>query len=279
MTPSADIVICVENGSSDTDVAKIRAGARGAVNLLEIPDNLGFAGAVNLGVERALQAGAEWILLLNNDATVAPRCLARCLEEATGHPRVAAVGPAIVFADRPNLLWYGGGLMSDWFAFTRHRGLMKSAESPPPTGETEFVTGCCMLLSADAWRAVGPFRADFFAYYEDAEWCQRARSAGWTCRYVGEVLCDHAVGVSSALRDSLGLSENTAYYKARNPLRAALESKPWLRRATRVLGLLTVWNAYHAFRLVQTRRRSVTVAYWTGMVDAFRGRMGKFIAS
>jgi GT2 family glycosyltransferase len=269
-----DTIYCIENGCTSEETATVRASAPSGVELIELPTNIGFAGAVNLGVLEAIHHGAEWVLLLNNDATVNHRCLGRCLEEAAAFPLVAAVGPAISFADRPDMLWYGGGEMHDWFAFTRHRGLMASTKSPPPTGETAFVTGCCMLISTAAWNSIGPFRNDFFTYYEDAEWCQRARANGWSCRYVGEVLCAHAVSVSSSQRGNLGLSENTAYYKARNPLRAALETKAWGRRITRLLGLMLIWNPFHAWRAVQSGNPKVVVSFVKGIVDGFRGRMG-----
>jgi GT2 family glycosyltransferase len=274
MTPCPDTIYCVENGCTREQTAIVRASAPSCVELIELPTNIGFAAAVNLGVLEAIHGGAEWVLLLNNDATVNHRCLGRCLEEAAAFPRVAAVGPAISFADRPDRLWYGGGEMHDWFAFTRHRGLMASATTPPPTGETGYVTGCCMLVSAEAWAAIGPFRPEFFAYYEDAEWCQRARANGWSCRYVGEVLCAHAVSVSSSQRGDVGLSENIAYYKARNPLRVALETKAWGRRVTRLLGLMVIWNPYLAWQSMQSRSAKVAVSYITGIVDGFRGRMG-----
>jgi GT2 family glycosyltransferase len=133
-----------------------------------------------------------------------------------------------------------------------------------------------MLISAKAWVSIGPFRADFFAYYEDAEWCQRATAAGWTCRYLGEVLCTHAAGVSSGLRGSFGLSEHTAYYKARNPLRFALETRAAPRRLSRVIGLMLVWNAYHAWRIAESRSRRVAQGYWRGIHDAFKGQMGPY---
>jgi len=277
MTPPPDVLICVENGCTAEGIEAVRSGAPQGATILEIPSNVGFAAAVNRGMERVLQAGAEWVLLLNNDATVSPQCLSRCLDEVAARPHLAATGPAIRFADQPDRLWYGGGQVNDWLAFTRHRGLMGPAAKPPPSGDTAFVTGCCMLISAAAWRAVGPFRADFFAYYEDAEWCQRARAAGWSCSYVGEVLCAHAVSVSSFLRGSLGLSEKTAYYKARNPMRYALDTRSWSKRLTRVLGLMVVWNAYHAWRLFQSRDPRIARAYVRGIADAFQGCMGEYV--
>ncbi len=276
MVPQPDVMVCVENGCSPEEVALVRGAAPPATKVVELHENIGFAGAVNIGVAEALGAGANWILLLNNDAKVERNCLGRLLEEAVGYPRVAAAGPAISFADRPDRLWFGGGEVSDWFAFSRHRGLMASSAEPPRSADTGFITGCCMLVSAAAWREMGPFRADFFAYYEDAEWCQRVRAGGWRCRYVGEVLCAHAVSASSLERGSLSLSETTAYYKARNPLRFALETRALGRRLTRILGVVVVWNAYHAWRLLQLRRPNVARAYLRGIKDAFRGRMGPY---
>jgi len=276
MVPRPDAVICVENGCTAEEVNLVRTGAPPATKVIELPENIGFAGAVNLGGAAALDAGADWILLLNNDAKVEPSCLGRLVEESASQPRVAAAGPAISFADRPERLWFGGGEVDDWFAFSRHRGLMAASSDPPPSSDTGFISGCCMLVSAAAWRELGPFRADFFAYYEDAEWCQRVRARGWRCRYVGEVLCTHAVSASSLERGSLSLSETTAYYKARNPLRFALETSRLGRRLTRVLGILVVWNAYHAWRLVQLRQANVAKAYLRGITDAVRGHMGPY---
>jgi GT2 family glycosyltransferase len=276
MAPQPDLLVCVENGSSAEEIARVRARAPSTTKMVELRENIGFAGGVNLGVSHALDAGAKWILLLNNDATVDRNCLGRLLTEVNGDAHVATAGPAISFADRPDRLWFGGGDVSDWFAFSRHRGLMAPSKQPPPSADTGFITGCCMLLSAAAWREMGPFRADFFAYYEDAEWCQRVRAGGWRCRYVGEVLCTHAVSASSLERGSLSFSETTAYYKARNPMRFALETKTLGRRLTRVLGVMVVWNGYHAWRFLQLRRLNVARAYFKGIVDAFRGRMGPY---
>jgi GT2 family glycosyltransferase len=272
--PKLDALICVENGCSSGNTSVVREGAPADAQLLEIPTNIGFTAAVNRGMQVAVDGGADWILLLNNDATVSRQCLSRCVQDAVRNPKTAVVGPAIVFTDRPDRIWYGGGEVNSWLAYTRHRGLMASSSRPPPTSDTGFVTGCCMVFDARAWREVGPFRADYFAYYEDVEWCLRARSRGWRCRYVGEILCQHAVGVSSAPRGSLGLSETSAYFLARNPLRFALETKSWLRRLSRVFGVMTVWNAYNIWRLIEARDAKVTFAYAQGVSDAFRGRMG-----
>ncbi len=273
MHPAPDITICVAQQLDDAELATLRSWRPDHLRVIAVDENLGFSKAVNMAME-AVAAEVEAVLVVNNDATVDKRCLGMCLEEMVSDPLIAVVGPAIAFTDRPDLLWYGGGRHSNLFAFTQHRGLNRPSKSPPPSGDTEYVPGCCALYSVRAWRAVGSFREDFFMYYEDAEWGSRARARGWRLRYLGMVLCHHAVGVSSRQRGSLGLSDNTAYYLARNPLRYALDTPSAPLRLGRVFGLLTIWNGYNLWRVLQARRRSVGRAYLAGLSDAVRGRMG-----
>jgi GT2 family glycosyltransferase len=275
MTRPPDFVICIDNASPAADVSQLRAGMPKDTVLIELDDNIGLAAAHNVGMEYALSHDVDWTLLLNNDAIATPQCLDRCIAEATAEPHIAIVGPAVTFADEPHLLWFAGGNVSDRFAYPRHRGLREPAASPPPSSDVGYISGCCALLSSEAFRSVGPFRSDYFMYYEETEWCQRARAGGWRVRYLGEVLCSHAVSASSGARGSLGLTETMAYYLARNPLRFALETPQMLHRLTRVTGILAVYGAFNAWRAIKSRRRAVASAYIQGLADAFRGRMGK----
>jgi GT2 family glycosyltransferase len=275
MERKPDVVVCVAQECSPPFLARLRALAIPSLSLLEVTGNIGFAAAANMGIAHLLERGVEWVMLLNNDATADPPCLARCLEQAEKQHDVAVVGPAVRIMDRPAQLWFAGGVHSNAFAFTRHRGLRGPAESPPPTSDVDYISGCCAVISVAAWRQIGSFREEYFMYYEDVEWCERARRAGWRCVYVGETLCSHALGVSSGQRGSLGLSANTAYYLARNPLRFALETPTTLLRSTRVLGIVVIWGTYNVGRLRASADWSTVRAYWQGSIDALRGRMGR----
>lgn len=274
MKPAPDVLICVENGSTPEQVDLVREGAPAGTVILTSAQNRGFTGGVNLGMDAALRAGADWTLLLNNDAVVAPGCLGRALELAAADETVAVVGPAIAYLADPQRLWFAGGYVNEWLAYPRHIGLNRPISEVPPTSTTRYVSGCCALVSSVAWRSLGPFREDFFAYYEDVEWCSRARSSGWRCLFLGEVLCWHAVSASIGRRNSNGLTEGMAYYLARNPLRFAIETRPPLRRLTRLAGLLSIWTAYNGVRLLQARQGATARAYLEGMADAVMGRMG-----
>jgi GT2 family glycosyltransferase len=274
MTTRPDLIICVDNGSAAAQVSELRMGMPKDTVLIELAENMGVAAANNVGMEYALAHDVDWALFLNNDAIVDPDCLNQCLAEAIATPRIAVIGPAVTFAARPDVLWFAGGDVSDWFAFPRHRGLGHPTAMLPPTSDTGYVSTCCALVSSAAWRSVGPVRADYFMYYDDTEWCQRARAAGWRCRYLGKVLCAHDVSASSGNRGSTGLSENMAYYLARNPLRFAIETKGVLRRISRVVGLFTVYAGFNAWRTLQSRRPAIARAYVQGLADAMRGKMG-----
>lgn len=269
-----DLVVCVAQECSAPFLESLGQARVPGLSVLAIEGNLGFAAAANRGVSAAVDEGAEWVLLVNNDATVDPGCLSACLDEVARQPGIAVVGPAVRITDRPDQLWFAGGVHSTLFAYTRHRGLRQPARFPPKSADVGYVSGACALVSTQAWGQLGPFREDYFLYYEDVEWCYRARQAGWRCRYVGATLCSHALGVSSGQRGSLGLSENTAYYLARNPLRFALET-PWRPlRWSRVSGILVVWGLYNAWRLAATKKVAVWRAYLQGTMDAVGGRMG-----
>lgn len=266
-------VVCVAQEYCDEDLATIKA-ASPRTTVVAVDENLGYAAAVNLGVRRAIEAGAEWVLLVNNDATVFPECVGHCLQEARRRPRTAVVGPAVAYRSRPERLWYAGGRLQRELAVVWHSGFRSPRSSPPPSSATDYVPGCCALVSCDAWREVGPLREDFFMYFEDVEWGERARAAGWHVRYLGEVLCEHEVAASSGTGGSRYLSANAAYYLARNPVRFARETRPLALRRSRTFGAVAIWSAYNATRVRPSQWATVGRALLAGVRDGWRGSMG-----
>ncbi len=272
-TVALDPVLCVAQEYSPEDLARL-VGACPQATIVPVAENLGYASATNLGVRRAIETGAEWVLLVNNDATVDPECVERCLAEALRMPRTAVVGPAVAYRNRPERLWYAGARLHRTLGIVWHEGFRAPRSTPPPSADTDYVPGCCALVSCAAWRDVGPLRADYFMYFEDAEWGERARAAGWRIRYLGEVLCEHEVGASSGTGGSRYLSANAAYYLARNPVRFARETRPPWLRASRTFGCVVVWTAYNATRVRPAEWGTVGHALVTGLRDGWTGQMG-----
>src|SRR5438309_532614 len=113
MRPAPETIVCVVQEATVPE--SWREVEHPALRIIELGKNYGFAHAANLGVGLAVESGAEWVLLLNDDAVVEPSCLARCVEEARSDPSIAAVGPAVVFEERPDTIWFAGGRHSDEF--------------------------------------------------------------------------------------------------------------------------------------------------------------------
>ena len=94
-------VLVVDNGSTDDSVARIRA-AHPEIPIMETGRNLGFSGGCNVGVRRALEDGADYVWLLNNDTTVDPQALSAMVAVAEADPRVGAVGSVLYGYGRQN---------------------------------------------------------------------------------------------------------------------------------------------------------------------------------
>jgi GT2 family glycosyltransferase len=154
------------------------------VSLRRFARNRGFARGVNEGCR--LSRGA-WVLLLNPDVTVPPEFLdaavAYAQRIAAGDPTAGVIGVRVSdpggtrqpsAGDDPTFL---GTLLGQF----RRRSVRKCR---PIHGDrrkrVDWLTGCCLLVRRDCFRQLGGFDTDFFLYYEDVDFCKRARTAGWS---------------------------------------------------------------------------------------------------
>ncbi len=123
-------VICVDNGSSDGSPEAVRADFP-AVTVIENGSNLGFAGGNNVGIRAALERGADWVLLLNNDATLAPDAVRELDAVAGARPRAGVLGGKVLFAEPPHRVWFAGQRFNSALGYSgRPRGYGK------PDGES-----------------------------------------------------------------------------------------------------------------------------------------------
>lgn len=189
-------VIVADNGSEDDSVSRIR-GAFPAVQLMENGANLGFAAGNNRGIEAALAQGAEFVLLLNNDALIAPGALEALLADAAQHPRAGVFSGRIVFGDGSNRIWYAGARWHADRQFFEHVGYGKpDGDEYAQPGLTDYASGCAFFVRAEVFKAIGLLDERFFLTYEESDFCYRARGAGFECRYVPAARFEHKVSAS-----------------------------------------------------------------------------------
>jgi len=191
--PALDVLV-VDNASPDESGARLRARYPDLLHD-RTETNVGYAGGNNRGIARALAEGAEYVLVINNDTTLEPGAVREMARAAATHEKVGAIGPKIVRADAPEVLWFAGGTFDRRRAIGRHVGEGDRDGNPGEheVREVDFLTGCCLFIPAPALRAVGPFRADFFAYVEDVEFCVRLRAAGFRLLYAPAARIRHNV--------------------------------------------------------------------------------------
>jgi GT2 family glycosyltransferase len=229
-------LLLVDNGSTDGSAEAVGA-AFPAVEILKLPENLGYARGINAGLELAMAAGADWTLLVNNDTVAEPGLLSALLAAAAEDSPAAGqtassmgqdigmFAPTIVYHDRPERVWPSAG---------RRRRLTLAAidtTADPPSPEpydVDWATGCCLLVRAALWRSVGRMDPGFRVYYEDHDLCLRARAAGWRIQHVPAARIRHKVAQSTGegspgQRYLLGRSSLRYYWKhSRGPHRLFL---------------------------------------------------------
>jgi GT2 family glycosyltransferase len=192
-------LIIVDNASTDGSLARLRElGPK--VRLIANTANTGFAGGCNIGIREALAEGADYVFLLNNDATVRTETLDRLLQ-ATALTGEAVLGCVVRHAHSGELQYFGSRRSAesggpDWFLSPADLEQLNE-----PLIETDFVLGAAFFAPAHLFRKVGLFDERFFLTFEETDWCYRAAGMGIPRFVVRDAIADH-VGSSSMGSDS-----------------------------------------------------------------------------
>jgi GT2 family glycosyltransferase len=208
--PACDVLV-VDNASSDDTVAALAARYGDRIAVVRNERNLMFAGGMNVGLQRAIDAGYEFVLLLNNDV-VLDAAMARELAAALdADARIAAAGPKIYYFDRPDLLWFAGGELSLWRGWSRHRGLRATDRGQYDVScDVDYLTGCALMVRTAALRDVGLLDTGYSMYAEDADWSFRARARGWRLVYAPRARLWHRVSASAGARSTFKMKRRIA---------------------------------------------------------------------
>lgn len=220
--PSLTTVV-VDNGSTDTSVEAITEQFP-EVELLLTGCNLGYAEGNNFGMRHAIEHGADYIFVLNNDTTVAPDIISAFINEAQQHPNAAILGPKIYFYDRPDIINSAGGHI-DYKTLARGHigyGFKEDEATYSQSQSVEWSTGCALLFKVSALRQTGLFDPNFFLICEELDLCTRTRRLGYDIRFVPTAKVWHKV--SAAFEGNY--SPTYCYYMFRNIFHYARKNFP-----------------------------------------------------
>lgn len=260
--------LVVDNGSTDESLAVLPARFPEA-RFLPTGANLRWAGGNNAGLALAMKEGADGALLLNNDTLVEPDGLTRLLAAVDGHPEGGVFGPTIVSFDGARV-WSLGGDVWPALGWAAHRGLGRAWRGVP-AGAPEavpcgYVTGAALYATRACLERVGLLDEGYYLYGEDADYCLRARAAGFACLWAPAAVVRHKVSGSSG-----PASPFKAYHRTRAGLRLA-------RTHARGVGQLAWRVAFPALLLAQATAWAVRGggarafgAAWQAWLDDARG--------
>jgi GT2 family glycosyltransferase len=248
--PPSEIVV-VDNASSEVERERLRRdlGAVPGVRLLLLDENRQFAGGLNAGARAAFAAGAERVLLLNNDTVLAPDALGRLEDAVSGARGPGIAAPVLVDMNEAGRVISAGERVLLPLLCVPRTLLRYRARGDAPYA-VSGIMGCALLVTRECFEAVGGFAEEIQVYYEDVDFCLAARAGGF-----GAVLVPRAVVRHDGMRGfAAGLTPWAAFLKARNP---------WLvvRRHGTALTWLTFVPTYAALVLA-------SAAIW-----AVRGRL------
>lgn len=268
-------IFLIDNGSSDDSFSRFQSLYAGAkdIELIKVNENLGFSGGNNIGIKSALGARFDYILLLNNDTTVEPDFLNELVKVAEGDEKIGIVGPKIYYYNEPNRIWFGGGKFS-WFGGGKHLQYDEMDNHPDETEprKTAYMTGCALLIKSNVIEKIGLLEESFFMYYEDTDWCLRARKDGYKILYAPSAKIYHKVSRSAA---KLGNS-TIFYYHIRNALLISKRQAPKI-----ILAGIYIWSGLHYFKqiikiVIFPSTRDISKMIMRGIEDFYKNKFGQY---
>lgn len=253
-------ILVVDNGSTDGSIEKIERDYANdpVVTTLRNEENYGFARGINVGIKYAIDAGAEYVFLLNNDTVVGEECIERLLESVRHRKQIGIAGPRILYHGTKRV-WHGGGRFSrvKTGIVNEEQGEI-DAELSDEDRFVDFITGCAMFTDTDVFDEVGMLDERYFFYVEDVDFCLRVKRAGFEILYVPGAEVGHKIGDIAAERTN----SFVMYHLARSRMLFLSKnfSLPYFTYS--LLVHLLVYTPYRALQIANGSRSVDAMTEW-----------------
>ena len=256
--------ICVDNGSTDGSDLRVEE-LLPDVELLRTGANLGFAGGNNVGIRRGFERGADWVLLLNNDAIAEPGLAEALARAVAARPDAGLLACKVLLED-------GQGVQYAGATFNARLGYSGRVATVGPDEVTDVgrADGAALAISRVAAETAGLLDESLFLYVEDVEWSLRVRGAGFAVVFVPGARVRHKGSGSSGGR----VSTTNLYYTTRNTIVVSEQHAP-LPHGLRALRRGVVVATHLALAASHPSRVEAARAVLAGWQDARAGRLGR----
>jgi GT2 family glycosyltransferase len=262
-------IIVLDNGSTDGSVVAI-CEAHPDVQIIELVENLGYAGNNNVGIEAAIEQAADWVFVLNEDIIMDSECLEKLVEVGENDPQVGIVGPLVYHHDEPNVIQSAGGVLGKYWE-SIHLGKNELDQGQYTTPHSvEWISGCAILVRRQAIEQAGMLDKDYFIYWEETEWCIRLGRAGWKIVHVPQAKIWH-----KGVQRNYEPKPSFTYYGTRNHLRTLAKHKAPLQAKifvwVQLFRTLASWSIKPRWRHKRKHRNALLL----GIVHFLRNQSGQ----
>lgn len=197
-------IIVIDNGSKENPVPVWKEKYKD-VTFIRSDKNLGFAGGNNLGLK---VAKGDYLFLINNDTEITGDLIPLMVDYMENYPAVGVASPKICYFDKPEILQYAGYTNMNYYT-ARNSCIgqfeVDNGQYDNLTGRTGYAHGAAMMVRREALEKAGPMAENYFLYYEELDWCERIKKAGYEVHRVMQALIYHkesmSVGQQSALKE------------------------------------------------------------------------------
>lgn len=224
-------VIVVDNASRYNQAENIEQNFP-EITVLKQSENLGFCGGCNVGIKYAMENGADYVMLLNNDTLVPPDLIEKLINGFENLDNVGAISPIILEHPETDKIWFS---RAQWQTEKAQFKLTNAGEKYTDFATkapyiSDFACGCCLFTSTKIFEQFGLLDERYFAFYDEAEWCSRLRKKGLESYIVPSAFMYHKVSRSTpSLVSTYLLSRNRFLWMTENlKVSKIVKSLPYL---------------------------------------------------
>jgi hypothetical protein len=218
---SAYQIYVVDNASTDGTVEIIRSRFP-QIRIISTGANLGYCAGNNAGMALALKDHSDLVFLVNNDTRLDPGCISALVAALADHPQSGAIGPMVYTWDNRQCISSAGGKI-DWLhADAINEGAGEMDHGQFPRRKVDYINGCGIMVTKTAVERAGMLDASYFMYWEETDWCQRIKRAGFDLWFEPAAKMEHKAPIVSG-----ELGPATIYYMTRNRIRFFARHAPW----------------------------------------------------
>jgi GT2 family glycosyltransferase len=263
----ANSVLLVENSSDKAIIRKIRIQFPDLA-IIENKKNLGYAGGNNIGIQKAIASGADYIFLLNNDVRLEKDVLNKCVSAMEKSPGCAACQPMIVTFENKEIIWSAGTQLYFGYPrlFLKGTKIQKNGIKISPFG----LVGCAILFRRSALQQTGLFDESLFLLHEETDWCIRAKKMNFSLLIISNALVCHKISTTIGMFSKMYL-----YYIGRNWLLVGKKNFSFFSYLYVLVTEFLIRFPYYLYHVTKKGQIGMMKFYLKGIFDGILGISGE----